>query len=132
MTGSINPYEIFLIYNELTDGARDPETADTVANVAYMVDQSHNIEPKIEALVQTVINIQTTYARALLVNRQALAEAQQNLDVLGANRHPQRGLCYGRAPPCWLSSVEEMGCPPDPIAAYKTSGYYERIQTERG
>ncbi|MFQ5855287.1 MAG: L-rhamnose isomerase [Anaerolineae bacterium] len=131
ITGSINPYEIFLIFNELVDGARDPKTADTVANVAYMVDQSHNIEPKIEAMLQTVINIQTVYAKALLVDRKALAEAQQNLDVLGANRILNEAYAADVRP--LLAAVrEEMGCPPDPMAAYKASGYYGHVQAERG
>lgn len=131
MTSSINPYEIFLIFNELIDGARDPETANTVANIAYMVDQSHNIEPKIEAMIQTVVNIQTAYAKALLVDREALAEGQKNMDVLGANRI----LTYAYETdvrPLLAIVREEMDCPPDPMAAYKASGYYEKVQEERG
>lgn len=131
MTSSINPYEIFLIYTELVAGAQDPETAETVDNIAYMVDQSHNIEPKIETMIQTAINIQTAYAKALLVDREALSEAQQNLDVLGANRVLNKAYQTDVRP--LLAAVrEEMGCPTDPIAAYKASGYYEKVQKERG
>lgn len=123
--GSINPYELFLIYNELVAGG-----ADTDPDVAYMIDQSHNIKPKIEAMIQSVINIQEAYAKALLVDREALKEAQLKGDVvlaeetlLSAYRTDVRPL---------LESVrEEMGLDPDPLKAYRDSGYAEKIAQER-
>lgn len=123
--GSINPYELFLIYNELVAGG-----ADTDPDVAYMIDQSHNIKPKIEAMIQSVINIQEAYAKALLVDREALKEAQIKGDVvlaeeilLSAYRTDVRPL---------LESVrEEMGLDPDPLKAYRDSGYAEKIAQER-
>ncbi|HHX63782.1 MAG TPA: L-rhamnose isomerase [Chloroflexi bacterium] len=125
--GSINPYELFLIFNELIDGERDPSVE---MNVAYMIDQSHNIKPKIEATIQSVMNVQVAYAQALLIDRQALAEAQQAGDtvraeqvLLDAYRTDVRPL---------LAAVrEQMGLDPDPLAAYKASGYFEKVCAER-
>src|SRR5258708_2274273 len=75
-----NPFELFVIFHELVNAG------EKAANVAYMIDQSHNIEPKIEAMIQSVVNCQAAYARALIVDRQALRQAHQARDVLGA--HP--------------------------------------------
>lgn len=124
--GSINPYELFLIYNELVAGEEEKEM-----NVAYMIDQSHNIKPKIEAMIQSVMNIQEAYAKALLVDRESLKEAQQAGDVvmaeeilLDAYRTDVRPL---------LASIrEEMGVPINPLEAYRNSGYASKIAEERG
>lgn len=124
--GSINPYELFLIYNELVAGEEEKEM-----NVAYMIDQSHNIKPKIEAMIQSVMNIQEAYAKALLVDRESLKEAQQAGDVvmaeeilLDAYRTDVRPL---------LASIrEEMGVPINPLEAYRNSGYSSKIAEERG
>ena len=131
IVGTVNPFEPFLIFNELVAAAGDPATADCARHVAYMIDQSHNIEPKMEAMVQSVINVQAAYARALLVDRQALAEAQGAGDVLGA----YRGLsdAYETDVRPLLAQVRvEMGLAPDPIAALKASGYAARVAAERG
>ena len=125
IVGSVNPFELFLIYNEL---ATDPEAA---RDVAYMIDQSHNIEAKIEAMVLSVLNVQMAYARALIADRRALAERQAVGDVLGAHRVLTDAYETDVRP--LLSQVRiEMGRPPDPIAALKESGYEERVAKERG
>ncbi len=87
IVGTVNPFELFLIFNELIAAAQDPDpvVAEGARNVAYMIDQSHNIESKIEAMILSVVNVQTAYAKALLVDRQALAQAQAAGDVLGAH-----------------------------------------------
>ena len=129
--GSINPYELFLIYNELVDGERDPSTADCAKAVAYMIDQSHNIKGKIEASIQSVINLQVAYAQALLVDRPALKAAQAEgrivdaeNELLGAYRTDVRPL---------LAQVRvEMGLDPDPLAAFRASGYAAKVIRERG
>lgn len=125
--GSINPYELFLIFNELIDGERDPQVT---MDVAYMIDESINIKPKIESMLQSVINVQEAYAKALLINRDKLAEAQAagrvveaEETLLDAYRTDVRPL---------LAAVrEEMGRAPDPITAFRASGYYEKVCAER-
>jgi L-rhamnose isomerase/sugar isomerase len=131
IVGTTNPFELFLIFNELVAAAQDPATAACAGQVAYMIDQSHNIEPKIEAMVQSVINVQAAYARALLVDRRALAEAQGNGDVLGAYR------CLADAyetdvRPLLAQVRVEMGLAPDPLAALKKCGYEAQVAAERG
>jgi len=126
--GSINPYELFLIFNELVAGELDP---DVDMNVAYMIDQSHNVKPKIEAMIQSVLVCQETYAKALLVDRATLATARLNGDIvlaeetlLDAYRTDVRPL---------LAVVrEEIGLAPNPLAAFRASGYWERVSAERG
>jgi L-rhamnose isomerase / sugar isomerase len=125
IVGSVNPFELFLIYNEMT---ADPEVA---RDVAYMIDQSHNIEAKIEAMVLSVLNVQMAYARALIVDRRALVERQAAGDVLGAHRVLTDAFETDVRP--LLAQVRiEMGLHPDPIAALKESGYEERTAKERG
>lgn len=126
-TGSINPYELFLIFNQLIDGELDPAVQ---MNVAYMIDQSHNIKPKIEAMIQSVVNVQVAYAHALLINRVELSEAQASGDVVRAEETMLRAFRTDVRP--LLAAVrEEMGLGPDPLEAYRASGYYERICAER-
>jgi L-rhamnose isomerase/sugar isomerase len=126
--GSINPYELFLIFNELIDGELDPAVE---MDVAYMIDQSHNVKPKIEAMIQSVVNVQEAYARALLIDRAKLAEAQLSGDIVGAEEVLQNAFRTDVRP--LLAQVrEEMGASPDPLAAYKASGYYQKVSAERG
>jgi L-rhamnose isomerase/sugar isomerase len=125
IVGTVNPFELFLIYNELVaagEAARD---------VAYMIDQSHNIEPKVEAMVQSVLNVQAAHARALIVDRRVLAERQAAGDVLGAHRVLTEAFETDVRP--LLAQVRiEMALHPDPIAALKESGYEQHIAAERG
>ncbi|AYO30139.1 L-rhamnose isomerase [Biomaibacter acetigenes] len=130
IVGSINPYELFLIFNELVAGACDPWTKETAENVAYMIDQSHNIEPKVPAMIRSVLNVQTAYAKALLVDRELLKERQLNGDVLGAEAVVREAFEIDVRP--LLGKVrEEMGLAPDPMKAYLESGY-EQKKLERG
>ena len=125
--GSINPYELFLIYNELIDGELDPAVE---MDVAYMIDQSHNIKPKVEASIQSVMNIQEAYARALLIDRSSLAQAQCEGDVVMAEEILQAAYRTNVTP--LLAQVrDEMGLSSDPLTAYRASGYYERVCRER-
>jgi L-rhamnose isomerase/sugar isomerase len=132
IVGSVNPFELFLIYNELVEAeqSNNPIIAACAKNVAYMIDQSHNIEPKIEAMVQSVVNCQVALAKALLVDRKALAERQAAQDVLGAHRELVNAYELDVRP--LLAQVrEEMGLHPDPIVALRESGYQEKIVKER-
>jgi len=133
IVGSVNPFELFLIYNELVAAANDPNRAVSagVRDVAYMIDQSHNIEPKVEAMLVSVVNCQTAYAKALIVDRSALAECQTSEDILGAHRVLTSAFETDVRP--LLAQVrQEMGVPEDPIAAYKACNYLARISAERG
>jgi len=133
IVGTVNPFELFLIYNELITAAsdEDEDVAECARNVAYMIDQSHNIEPKLEAMLQSVLNCQAAYAKALLVDRAELAERQTAQDVLGAYRVLTDAYETDVRP--LLAKVrEEMGLNPDPIAAYYASDYPTRIANERG
>ncbi len=124
IVGSVNPFELFLIYVELVGAG--PAAGD----VAYMIDQSHNIEAKIEAMILSVTNLQEAYAKALLVDRTALEAAQRDGDVLGAHRLLLDAYSTDVRPLC-ARAREELGASPDPIAAFRASGYMEKIAQER-
>lgn len=112
IVGSANPQQLFLIFHELING-NDGRTA---APVAYMLDQAHVIEPKIEAMVLSVLNVQTAYAKALLVDRAALRERQLAGDVLGAHA-VLRDAYETDVRPLLAQAREEIGRPADPLAA---------------
>jgi len=125
-TGSVNPYEVFLIYSEIV-GA---EARGADLDIAYMIDQSHIIKPKVEAMIQSVLNIQTAYARALLVDRSVLAEAQAEDDTVRCEEILRTAYDTDVRP--LLAVVRsELGAEIDPLAAYRQSGYCERIAEER-
>ena len=86
IVGAIDPFELFRIMREIALAQTDPATSATAAAVEFMIDQSHNIEGKVDAMIQSVMNIQTAYAKALLVDEDAVAAAQADGDVLGAHR----------------------------------------------
>ncbi|MBA3703075.1 MAG: L-rhamnose isomerase [Actinomycetota bacterium] len=126
IVGSVNPFELFLIYVELVEAE---ERSDT--RIDYMIDQTHNIEPKIEAMILSVMNLQEAYAKALLVDRAALAEARHSGDVLGAHRLLLDAYATDVRPLC-ARVREDLGAADDPIAAFKESGYAEKVAQERG
>ncbi len=128
IVGSLNPFDLFCIFNEIVDAGAEGNA--NAGRIAYMIDQSHNIEPKIEAMVQSVLNIQTAYAKALLADRAALRKAQEASDVLGAYRVLQTAYETDVRP--LLAEVRtRQGLDPDPIAALRSSGYAERVARER-
>jgi L-rhamnose isomerase/sugar isomerase len=133
VVGSVNPYELFLIYNELTSAQlseNEPGSA-TARNVAYMIDQSHNIEGKILAMIYSVMNCQIAFAKSLIVQRDKLSEMQEAGNVLEA--HHIINQAYQTDVNPLLEQVRlEMGCPVDPIEGYKQSGYEEKIRWDRG
>jgi L-rhamnose isomerase / sugar isomerase len=125
IVGTNNPFELFEIFHELVSAG------DAAKDVAYMIDQSHNIEPKLEAMLLSVINCQVAYAKALIVNRKALAEAQQSGDVLGAYGVLQAAFETDVRP--LLAKVrEETGRHPNPMAAYRADNYAQKVAQERG
>ena len=126
IVGSVNPFELFLIYVELVEAE---ERAGT--RIDYMIDQTHNIEPKIEAMILSVTNLQEAYAKALLVDRAALVEARRAGDVLGAHRLLLDAYATDVRPLC-ARVREDLGAAADPIAAFKESGYAGKVAEERG
>ena len=128
IVGSQNPFELFCIFNEIVGAGAEGNA--NAGRIAYMIDQSHNIEPKIEAMIQSVINVQTAYAKALLVDRTALREAQEAGDVLEAYRVLQ--AAFETDVRSLLSEFRvRQGCDPNPVAAFRASGYAEKIAHER-
>ncbi len=126
--GSINPYELFLIYNELVKAEDNPNNNPPVA---YMVDQAHVTKSKIEAMIQTIMHIQTAYAKAMCVNRAKLHEAQLANDVVTAETCMQEAFNTDVEP--LLKVVrEEMGLDPNPLQAFRASGYWDKVSSERG
>ena len=133
IVGSTNPYELFLIYHELVSAEQssDANIRTTAQNVAYMIDQSHNVEGKMSAMILSVLNCQEAYAKAQLIPRTKLAEAQADGNVLGAHRILTDAFRTDVRP--LLAQVRaEMGVPSDPIAAYWSSGYEEQVRKARG
>ncbi len=125
IVGTNNPLELFEIFVELV------AAGERAKDVAYMIDQSHNIEPKQEAMLQSVVNCQTAYAKALIVDYKTLTQRQMEGDVLGAHRVLLDAFESDVRP--LLAQVRtEMGVPVDPIAAYRADNYAQRVARERG
>lgn len=125
--GCINPYEVFLIYRELVDAWADPKLK---PNVAFMLDQSHIMKPKIEAMLQSVVFLQETYAKALLVHAGRLAEAQAAGDTIAAEEELKAGYDADVKPLLAMIRIEN-GMDPEPILAFRKSGYMDKIIKER-
>ncbi len=126
MVGASDPFQLFRIVNEIVAaGALDPG-----ADVAFMLDQCHNIEPKIPAEIRSVMNVQEATAKALLVDRAALRAAQEEGDVLGAHGVLVDAFSTD-VRPLLVEVREEMGLDPAPLAAYARSGYAEHIVAAR-
>ena len=126
IVGSINPYELFLIFNELAA----EEAAGGARDVAYMLDQSHNVEAKIPAMLLSVLNVQHAYAKALLVDRAALRAAQDRGDVVAAMQVLQQAFETDVRELC-ADVREELGGSREPLAAFAASGYAARVAASR-
>src|SRR4051795_6443772 len=126
IVGAADPFQLFRIMNEIVRAdALRPDSG-----VNFMLDQCHNIEPKIPGQIRSVMNVQEATAKALLVDREALRAAQVSGDVLGAN-----GVLMDAyktdVRPLLAELRESQGLPADPYAAYAASGYAEKIATDR-
>jgi L-rhamnose isomerase / sugar isomerase len=154
MVGAADPFQLFRIMHEvvkaaaLYEGQPQEITARSVPaqpaeitatgapvrasgpGIAFMLDQCHNIEPKIPAQIRSVMNVQEAVAKALLVDAEALRAAQLDGDVLGANAVLMDAYNTD-VRPLLAELREEMGLVPDPVAAYRASGYAEKIVSER-
>ena len=131
IVGAIDPFELFRIMREIALAETDPATSDTAAAVEFMIDQSHNIEGKVDAMIQSVMNIQTAYAKALLVDEAAVAAAQAEGDVLGAHRLLLEAF-ETDVRPLLAEARGEQGIEPDPVAAFRGQGHPARLVAERG
>jgi L-rhamnose isomerase/sugar isomerase len=125
--GSIDPYQIFRIFHEIHAAADDGLPLD----IAFMIDQSHNLKGKIEATVQTVVTAQELWLKAALVDRRQLAVYQQSCDLVAAEEL-FRGAFWHDVRPITRAWREARELPPDPLQALRASGYVERVSRERG
>lgn len=125
--GSIDPYQIFRIFHEIIAFERETGAA---ADVAFMIDQSHNLKGKIEAMLQTVVMAQALYARASLVDHGRLAAAQAASDIVAAESILQDAFATDVRPAIaeWRLA---KGLPADPLEAFREGGYLARITAER-
>lgn len=126
MVGAADPFQLFRIMNEII-GA---DALDPARGISFMLDQCHNIEAKIPAVIRSVMNVQEATAKALLVDRDALAAAQRAGDVLEANAVLMDAYNTD-VRPLLAELREDSGLDPDPVAAYRRSGYQQAIEAER-
>ncbi|MEU3478169.1 L-rhamnose isomerase [Streptomyces sp. NPDC033754] len=126
MAGAADPFQLFRIMHEVVrNGGLEP-----AADVAFMLDQCHNIEAKVPAVIRSVANVQEATAKALLVDAEALTAAQRDGDVLAANAVLMDAYDTD-VRPLLRALREERGLDPDPVGAYLRSGRQERIAAER-
>jgi L-rhamnose isomerase/sugar isomerase len=125
--GSIDPYQIFRIFYELHSSQSEEQSRGAVA---YMIDQSHNLKGKVEAMVQTVVAAQELFLKAALVDRERLSTLQQECNLVAAEEL-YRGAFWTDVRPLLREWREVRGLPADPLAALAASGYVERISRER-
>jgi L-rhamnose isomerase/sugar isomerase len=124
IVGAIDPFELFRIMHEIA-------LHDTPDDIAFMIDQSHNVEGKIDAMIQSVMNIQTAYAKALLVDETRLTEAQLAGDVLGGHRILLEAFETDVRP--LLGRLRaQLAVADDPVAAFRDGGYGAALAAERG
>ena len=122
IVGSVNPFELFLIFCELVAGEGDLPR--------LTIDQSHNVEPKVEAMVLSVVNLQEAYAKALLIDRDALAGAQAAGDVLAGHELLLDAYRTDVRPLCAAARVAAGGAA-DPVAELRASAYAEKAAVAR-
>jgi L-rhamnose isomerase/sugar isomerase len=125
--GSIDPYQVFRIFHEILYFEWETKTR---ADIAYMVDQSHNLKGKIPAMIQTVKVAQELFAKAALVDYKHLASAQQHCELISAESILQDAFSTDVRPAIreWRAS---KGLPADPMKAFLDSGYLELVSEER-
>jgi L-rhamnose isomerase/sugar isomerase len=126
IVGAADPFQLFrILYEVIRGGGYGPES-----DVAYMLDQCHNVEDKIPGQIRSVLNVQEMTARALLLDRDALTTAQEANDVLAANGVLMDAF-YTDVRGDLAAWRESRGLPADPMKAYAESGYQSKIATER-
>jgi L-rhamnose isomerase/sugar isomerase len=123
--GSIDPYQVFRIFAEILSASSEER-----AGIAFMIDQSHNLKGKLEAMVQTVVTAQEIYAKAALVDREKLAGLQQDCRLVQAEEC-FRGAFWSDVRPLVKEWREARGLPADPLQTLVESGYVEKVTAER-
>jgi L-rhamnose isomerase/sugar isomerase len=125
--GSMDPYAVFRIFHEIRNAA---ERGVDVSQIAYMIDQSHNLKPKLEATIQTVMTAQELYLKACAVDRAQLAARQQERDIVGAEELLRQAFFADVKPilHVWRAS---KGLPLEPLQAFRESDYTQRKAIER-
>ncbi|RAO32638.1 putative sugar isomerase [Micromonospora noduli] len=126
MVGAADPFQLFRIAHELVRA----DVIKPAAGVEFMLDQCHNLEAKVPALIRSVLNVQEAVAKAMLVDADALAAAQSAGDVLAAHAVLMDAFSTD-VRPLLVVMRDELGIHPDPIAAYHASGYQKQIETTR-
>jgi L-rhamnose isomerase/sugar isomerase len=124
-TGSINPYQLFLVFNELVEAEADPDF-----NPMHMLDQSHNVTDPIESLMVSAMEVQRAYAQALLVDRPALEGFQEGNDALMATDTLKAAYRTDVEPILAMARLEQ-GAAIAPVSAYRASGYRKAVADER-
>jgi L-rhamnose isomerase/sugar isomerase len=124
-TGSIDPYRLFLVFNELVEAEANPDF-----NPMHMLDQSHNVTDPIESLMVSATEVQRAYAQALLVDRTALIGFQEENDALMATTTLKHGFRTDVEPILAMARFEKGGAI-DPVAAYRASRYRVQVADER-
>ena len=125
--GSVNPYQLFLIYDQIVRAELDP---DVTTDIAFMVDQSHNLKPKVEAMIQTVVMCQRIYAKALCVDRKRLAVCQASDDIVGAEECLVAAF-NTNVDPLLAAAREALDVPTDPLTGYRESGVLAKVEADR-
>jgi L-rhamnose isomerase/sugar isomerase len=125
--GAVNPFQIFLVFNELVDAELRGAPG---FSPAYMLDQSHNVTDPIESLLESAASVQRAYAQALLVDREALRAAQERNDALEANRLLRAAFQTDVEPLLRMARVRAGGAA-DAVGVFRASGYRARKATER-
>ncbi len=124
--GSIDPYQVFRIFHEILSAP-----ADASRDVAFMIDQSHNMKPKMQAMVQSVVTAQELFAKAALIDQERLAKLQSDCSLVEAEEC-FRGAFWTDVRPLVREWRQENGLPTDPLQALADSGYIEQIARDRG
>lgn len=128
-TGAINPYELYLIYTELVKAERDGSGS----GIAYMIDESHTLKNKIAEMIQSLVALQVSYAKALIVDWKALNVAQEKDDLIGAEEAIKEAFAADVRPLLWkVRSDLNLPDPADPVRGFRESGYAEAKAEERG
>ena len=126
IVGAADPFQLFrILYEVIRGGGYGPDSP-----VVFMLDQCHNVEEKVTGQIRSVLNVQEMTARALLVDNEALAEAQNAGDVLGANGILMDAF-YTDVRPDLAAWRTSRGLPADPMAALAASGYTKQIADAR-
>lgn len=126
-SGSIDPYQLFRIFNEIVAAEQQRGTP---LKIAYMIDQSHNLKPKIQAMIQTVCTCQELFAKACLVDRDKLAKSQAAEDLV-ASENCLKDAFNADVTPILQAVRKQLGAPANPLDAFRRSGYEKAAAKDR-